>query len=209
MESKPTEKAITESLRLMVYHRYFRSSGFYRFLLKAFLKLFVAVFFVVLALVLIQKFIVTDLKDLFFVLTDRVPDYIIWTVFSLSESFLGLIPPDLFIVWGKQTSYPMLTVTILALVSYAGGFVSYGIGVLLMKHKGVSTYVHKKHEKVAMFLRRWGGFFILIAAMLPVPYSMATMMSGMVGYRLDRLAIFGLARIVRFYLYAVVILGIM
>ncbi len=209
MSTKPHDKAISDTLRLMVYHRYFRSSGFYKFLFKAILKLLVAVLIIVFAFVLIQRFIVTDLKDLFFILTDRVPDYLIWIIFAVSESFLGLIPPDLFIVWGQQTTYPMLTVTLLSIVSYAGGFVSYGIGKLIMKHKGVSNYVHRKYEKVAHFLRRWGGFFILIAAMFPIPYSMATMMSGMVGYRIERLAVFGLARIVRFFLYAVVILGIM
>lgn len=207
MKTNPPVK--TDSpLRFTVYHRYFRSSGFYRFLLSALLKLAATVIVIVLIFIAIQHFIVTDLKELFFTFTDKVPDIVIWIVFTISESLLGLIPPDLFIVWGMNSELPLITVTILSLISYIGGFISYFIGKAIMNHPRLKTYLHKKYENTANFLKRWGGFFILIAAMLPVPYSMATMLSGMVDYRLDRLALFGIARIVRFFLYAAIIMGV-
>ncbi len=206
MRTKQSDKDLFRILRVLAYHRYFKSSGFYKFLFKSITKLLVIFLILVAVFTLVQRYIVTDVKDLFFVFIDKIPNYIIWIVFSLSESFLGLIPPDLFIIWGQQYQFPLLIVTILSLISYAGGFVSYGIGILLMRNSKISTFIHRRYEKTIYFLKRWGGFFILVAAMLPIPYSVATLISGMVGYRLDRLAFFGLARILRFYLYAIVIM---
>ncbi|HPW67400.1 MAG TPA: hypothetical protein PLY32_05565 [Salinivirgaceae bacterium] len=208
MLTKPKDKDFFKMLRVTTYHRYFKGTGFYKFLFKAIAKLFLIVLIIVVLLLIAQRVIATDVKELFFAFTDKVPNHAIWIIFAISESFLGLIPPDLFIIWGQQYQYPMLIVTVLGLISYAGGLLSYGIGVLLMRNHKISAYIHQKHEKKALFLKRWGGFFIVIAALFPIPYSVATLVAGMVGYRFDRLALFGLARIARFYLYAVVIFGL-
>ena len=208
MKQNPPEKVAPPLIRFTVYHRYFRSSGFYRFLLSSLFKLAVIVGLIVLLFIGIQQFIVTDLKQLFFTHTDKVPDTIIWLIFALSESLLGLIPPDLFIVWGMNSKFPLLTVAILSVISYLGGFISYFIGRAIMYHPRLKTFLNRKYEKLANFLKRWGGFFILIAAIFPVPYSMATMLAGMVDYKIERLALFGIARIVRFFLYAAIIMGV-
>jgi len=208
MKQNPPERIETPLIRFTVYHRYFRSSGFYRFLVRSLFKLAIIVGLIILLFIGIQQFIVTDLKQLFFTLTDKVPDTIIWLIFTLSESLLGLIPPDLFIVWGMKSKFPLLTVAILSVISYLGGFISYFIGRAIMYHPRLKTFLNRKYEKLANFLKRWGGFFILIAAMFPVPYSMATMLSGMVNYKIERLALFGIARIVRFFLYAAIIMGV-
>lgn len=208
MQTKQSNKELFKMFRITAYHRYFKGTGFYKFLFKAIAKLLLIVLVILALLLLAQKYIVADVKELFFAFTDKVPNYTIWTVFAISETFLGLIPPDLFIIWGQQYKYPLLIITALGLISYAGGLLSYGIGVLLVRNRKICTHVHKKHERTALFLKRWGGFFIVIAALFPVPYSLATLVAGMVGYRFDRLALFGLARIARFYLYAVVIFGL-
>jgi len=48
-------------------------------------------------------------------------------VFFISESILGLVPPEIFIAWAKKTAEPILNLFILALLSYAGGLVSYSL----------------------------------------------------------------------------------
>lgn len=208
MQTNQSNKELFKMLRITAYHRYFKGTGFYKFLFKAIAKLLLIVLLIVALLFFAQKYIVADVKEIFFAFTDKVPNHAIWVIFAISETFLGLIPPDLFIIWGQQYQYPMLIVTILGLISYAGGLLSYGIGVLLVRNRKISTYVHKKHERTALFLKRWGGFFIVMAALFPIPYSLATLVAGMVGYRFDRLALFGLARIARFFLYAAIIFGI-
>lgn len=193
----------------MAYHRYFKSSGFYFFLGKIILKLLAIVAGIIAIYQLLQSFVHINIKEHFFLLTEKLHPAIVWTTFAVSETFLGLIPPDLFIAWGHQTQYPWLTTTFLALISYAGGIIAYGIGYFLSKNKAVKNYFENKHQKLTIFLRRWGGFFILLAALFPLPFSVATLIAGMVGYPLRGVIVFGLARIARFYLYAAVILGLL
>lgn len=190
------------------YHRYFRSSGFYRFVLGAVAKLAVIIAVIAAVYIAVVEFTTLDLKALFFAFADRLHPATVWAVFALSESTLGLIPPDLFILWGFTFPRPLITLAALSVVSYLGGGGAYGIGKLLVRIPRVNNFMHTRHKPTTDFLRRWGGFFILIAATLPIPYSTVTMISGMTGYPLSRLMVFGLARIFRFFLYAAVIMGV-
>ncbi|HON18690.1 MAG TPA: hypothetical protein PK990_05920 [Salinivirgaceae bacterium] len=197
------------SLRLMVYHRYFKSSGFYLFLFKNLMKLSGILLALILIYQTITNLIHIDIEEYFFSITNDLNHGLVWGIFAVSETLLGLIPPDLFIAWGKMSSYPWLTVTLLAFVSYGGGIAAYFIGHFLSLKPKIKNYFEIKHQKVSNFLRRWGGFFIVMAALFPIPYSTATLISGMVGYPFRHMLFFGLARILRFYVYAAVIFGLL
>lgn len=204
MSLKKTRQKNNTAKHIKVYHRYFNGSGFYKFVFNLILKLFLIIAAIV-GVFFLLKLLNIDIKTLFIDFVTNVPDYLVWLVFFVSESFLGLIPPDLFIVWGEKFKNPFLITTFLALLSYIGGFVSYCIGAVLMRNKKINHYIRGRYENIIVFLQRWGGFFVLIAALLPFPYSIATLLSGMVKYRIGRLALFGLARLARFYIYAAVL----
>ena len=189
---------------IKTYHRYFRKSNFYKFILKVVLTLLAIVAAIVLVVLTFRYFNI-DLVDYFYAFANNVPDYMVWIVFFISECTLGLIPPDLFMIWGTKFEHTFLIISILASLSYIGGLIGYFVGTQIMKSKRISSYMQTKYKKIVEFLKRWGGFFVFIAALFPLPFAVAAMMAGMVRYGFTKVMLFGLARFGRFYLYALVI----
>ena len=132
----------------------------------------------------------------------------ILAVFFTSESFLGLIPPEIFIAWSSKMPNPILYLSLLALLSYLGGIVSYFIGKSIAKTPVVFNYMEVKMKKHLVNIRKWGGFLIVVGALLPIPFSMTSIAAGVINYQFKNYLLFGLLRFVRFYLYAVVIFHI-
>ena len=134
-----------------------------------------------------------------------VSNEIVLSVFFVSETILGLIPPDLFIVWAKQFAHPYAIVLLLATLSYTAGLVAYYMGFKLGAIEKVSAIINVKFAAQFKMLRSWGGLIIVIAALLPLPYSTMCLGAGMLKYSLKALLILGLFRFVRFFAYAAVL----
>ncbi len=130
---------------------------------------------------------------------------LVLTFFFVSETLLGLIPPDLFIVWAKQFASPYAVVTVLAVLSYLAGLLAYYLGVRLVAIKKMKEFIHVKFEKQFAMLRSWGGLIIVIAALLPLPFSTMCLGAGMLKFSFRTLAILGVFRIARFFVYAAVL----
>lgn len=126
-------------------------------------------------------------------------------MFFLSEIFLGLLPPEIFIAWTKKTSEPIFNLTLLALFSYTGGIISYFLGKAILKIERVKNYLETKMTKHLKNTKKWGGFLIVVGALLPIPFSITCLAAGMIKYPLKGVALFGLLRFVRFAIYAVAI----
>lgn len=134
-----------------------------------------------------------------------VSNEIILGVFFISETILGLIPPDLFIVWAKQFNHPYAMVLLLAVLSYLAGFLSYYLGVKLGGIKKISELINVKFADEFKMLRSWGGFIIVVAALFPLPYGTMCLGAGMLRYSIKALVLLGLFRILRFFAYAAVL----
>jgi membrane protein DedA with SNARE-associated domain len=57
-------------------------------------------------------------------------------------------------------------------------------------------------------LRKWGGFFVFVGAMLPVPHSVISLASGLIKYNFKSYLLWALFRFARFAMYAAVIFQI-
>ena len=71
------------------------------------------------------------------------------------------------------------------------------------------SYVEAKMEKYLKMIRKWGGFLIVVGALLPIPFSITSITAGLIQYKFRNFLLFGLLRFVRFYLYAVVIFNVL
>jgi len=127
------------------------------------------------------------------------------TLFFVSESFLGLIPPEIFIAWSKKTTEPILNLIFIAILSYIGGIISFFVGKAALRIKVIKNYLEIKMEKQLKNTSKWGGFLIVVGALLPVPFSITCMASGMIKYPIKGVLVFGLLRFVRFAIYGVAI----
>jgi hypothetical protein len=108
---------------LSAYHNYYKRTGLYRFLGKTLIKLFLILISIVTTLYFIEKYII-DFDTIFRYLFEEVNRVLVFIIFFISETLLGLIPPDLFTAWAKQCPNPYLGVAILSVLSYLGGVFS-------------------------------------------------------------------------------------
>jgi membrane protein YqaA with SNARE-associated domain len=182
-------------------HQYYRYTGFYTFIGNSLKKSAIPVILIIFGLYLVNEFVFTIDDGLEF-LTQTFSRTGVLIVFFISETLLGLIPPEIFIGWSKKTATPILNLSILATLSYAGGILSYFIGKTIQKITTVKNYLEVKMAKHLKNTGKWGGFLILIGALLPVPFSITCVAAGMIKYPLKGVVLFGLFRFVRFALYA-------
>ncbi|MCK9209133.1 MAG: hypothetical protein M0P66_18630, partial [Salinivirgaceae bacterium] len=105
-------------------HRYYLRTGFYTFLLKNTIKVVAALLAIVVVFLVLEKWII-DLDTIFDSVFQQIKDWVVFLIFTLSESIFGLIPPDFFIIWARKFNDPWLIISLLAIISYIGGVISY------------------------------------------------------------------------------------
>jgi len=196
----------TWSQKLDIYHRYNKKIGVYSFL-KSNYKKILLVFAVFLAIIVVVNYFY-DLETAAEFIVNNYTTDIIFLVFYLSESILGLIPPDIFILWVKGFEDPYLMLGILGVISYLGGLTAYGIGHRLERVPKIREYLEEKYSVHINKIKKWGGIFIIIAALLPLPYATVLLLAGMLKYPFSRVLYLGIARIARFFIHGVVLFGV-
>ncbi len=149
----------------------------------------------------INKYVI-NLSEVVTWMDARVPQWVIIGILFISESFVGLLPPDAFIAWAKAFNHPYLMVLILAFASYMGGVVSWVTGTQLHRLARVKNYVDVKFAEQFLTFKKYGGMVIFISALTPLPFSPISVVAGVVGYPLKSYLLVALARYIRFFLYA-------
>ncbi|WP_167341824.1 YqaA family protein [Nonlabens sp. SY33080] len=188
-------------------HRYYKITGFYEFVIDSIKKSMPPVIAIVIILLLVH-FFVMEIPVALKYAVENLPDYGVLAFFYASETILGLVPPELFIAWAGETSSPVLNLFLLALFSYLGGMTSYFIGRRALKIPSVHQYLEVKMAKQLLMARKWGGILIGVGALLPLPFSMASLVAGMLKYPFKNWILIGLLRFLRFALYGAAIFSI-
>lgn len=189
--------------KLDIWHRWNRHTGLYSFMGKIIVKLLIIIALIVGAVLVLNHY---------FNLSKIIEDYIfshdtpgVLTLFLISESFLGWIPPDLFIMWSDKFNSPFVWLTILGTISYVGGINAYFIGKIALKFPKFRAWLENRNAEFFVRIQKWGGIIIIIAALFPLPFATTTLAAGMVKYPLKQTMLYGLTRYIRFYLYGVLI----
>lgn len=190
--------------RWRLLHQYYSYTGFYSFLGRSLLKATPPIIIFVAAL-LVVHFFVMDINRMLDYVTANFPDYAVFTVFFASESILGLIPPEIFIAWSGQSVSPWFYLSILAILSYAGGVLSYFFGRGVASIPSVFVYLEVKMAKHIKNMRKWGGLLIIVGALLPLPFAISSMAAGIIKFPFGNYLLFGLLRLVRFAFYGAMI----
>lgn len=190
--------------RLSLINRYFKITQFYSFIKStAFKGAIVAIIFILL-LLFVDSFIV-DIGSLLTNLVETCSPLVILSVFLLSESLLGLLPPEIFIAWASKSSNSYLNLFLLSSISYIGGIISYFIGNRLFLIPFVKDHIELKIAKHIINLRKWGGIFVFLGAVSPIPHSIVSMACGLIKYNFKYYLLWSLFRFIRFLVYALVI----
>jgi len=205
MSTDPKKKQKKSRLKLL--HQYYSYTGFYSFVKSSLGKVIVPLIIIAVALWAVHTYVI-DFSELFTTITTKYNPVTILAVFFASESLLGLVPPEIFIAWSAKTEYPIFFLSMLAILSYLGGIISYFIGRTIAAIPSVNRYFNVKMAKHIKMIRRWGGFLIIVGALFPIPFAITSIAAGVIHYKFTHYLLFGLLRFVRFYAYALVIFNV-
>ncbi len=190
--------------RLLLLNRYYKITQFYSFIKSTLYKGGSVMAIFVLILLGVDFF----LLDINLLLNNFVENYsaqIVFPFFLLSETILGLVPPEIFIAWASKAANPWVFLFLLATMSYVGGVVAYLLGNRLSLIPSVKNYIENKVAKHIENLRKWGGVFVVLGAVTPLPHSMVSLASGLIKYNFKQYLLWALFRYVRFAIYAAII----
>ncbi|EAR13193.1 hypothetical protein PI23P_01827 [Polaribacter irgensii 23-P] len=201
MEKKKKNRKKRTEFIIKRLHNYYGRTGFYMFVWESVKKAFFPTIFAVIALFVFNKY-VYDVNKGLETITETFSRLGILITFFISETILGLVPPEIFIAWTKKTTSPILNLALLATLSYCGGLLSYFIGKITLKIKSVKNYLEVKMADNLKNTKKWGGFLIIAGALLPLPFSIACLAAGMIKYPFKNVVLFGLFRFLRFTIYA-------
>ena len=200
---KNPSKDKSSKSRLQLLHQYYSYTGFYSFVWNAIKKAIPVIALVILAIVIVNEFF--NINEGLVYLTENLPPLGVLAFFFASETILGLVPPEIFIAWAGKMDYPWLFLGLLAVLSYVGGLITYTIGVNITKLPKVHNYMALKLEKQLKQSRKWGGFLIVVGALLPLPFSISCLTAGLINFPFKRVVLYGSLRLLRFLLYGLVI----
>ena len=201
MEKKKRKRKKRTAFIIKRLHNYYGRTGFYMFVWESLKKAFFPIILAVIALFIFNKY-VYDINKGLETITETFSNLGILITFFISETILGLIPPEIFIAWTKKTASPVFNLALLATLSYCGGLLSYFIGKMTLKIKSVKIYLEVKMAENLKNTKKWGGFLIIAGALLPLPFSIACLAAGMIKYPFKNVVLFGLFRFLRFTIYA-------
>ncbi|MBK8806601.1 MAG: VTT domain-containing protein [Bacteroidales bacterium] len=119
-----------------------------------------------------------------------------------------MVPPEIFIAWASKSGAPWLYLFALASMSYLGGVIAYFLGNRLFLIPAIKNHIENKISLHIVNLRKWGGLFVFIGAMLPLPHSIVSLACGLIKYNFKNYLLWALFRYVRFVIYAFVIFQI-
>lgn len=193
--------------RLTLLNRYYRITKFYSFLKDTAIKGGIVIVIFV-GLLLALEYFFLDFNSLLNKLVASYSAPVIFSFFLLSETVLGLVPPEIFIAWGAKSASPWLILFTLATISYIGGIIAYFIGNRLFLIPAVKNHIEHKIAGHITNLRKWGGLFVFIGAMLPLPHSIVSLACGLIKYDFKQYLLWALFRYLRFVIYALVIFQI-
>ena len=194
--------------RWSLAHRYYKITRFYSFLKNTAYQAFFMIVIFVLLLMAVNYFI-TDINLLLNNIFEAYSPKIIVLSFLISESILGLIPPDIFILWSSKSDSPILFLFALASASYLGGIVSYFIGMRISLMPAVRKHIERKIKQHIINLRKWGGVFIVLGAISPIPHSIVSIGAGLINYKFKYYLLWSLFRYLRFVVYFLIILQVL
>ncbi len=154
------------------------------------------------AFLLAKKFIPADMAEVLESLRDQ--KLLVYSIFLGSEIILGLIPPELFMIWGLGSglAYFIQVVLILAILSYIGGTIAFYLGrALYNSHWMDKIKKFESFQEYSNYYQRFGGILIFISAVTPLPFALFSFISGSLDYTFKRYITYAAFRFIRFAFY--------
>tara|TARA_B100000900_G_C20366093_1_gene628398 strand:- start:60 stop:638 length:579 start_codon:yes stop_codon:yes gene_type:complete len=145
-----------------------------------------------------------DLSGLKEQISFDLPSTFVFLLFFMSEVVLGIIPPELFMIWAitsKPLSLYFIYVISFSVISYIAGFVAFLFGKYLHKtwlYEFMRKNIIGKYERK---INAYGWLVIVVAAITPLPFSATCAVIGAIGFNRNKYLFYSMARFIRYAIY--------
>lgn len=182
--------------------------GRLQFFLRNFWKGLAWLAAIIVAYILFDRYLEVDYQEWIQPLYDQ--PLIVYIVFLVSEIVIGIIPPEIFMIWSSkghvdETHFYILSILLLSSISYSAGLIGYWIGSWFHRTSLYKRIEAKFFGKYVRFLRRFGSFIVFVAALTPLPFSGICMLVGAAQLNFKKFVLVALFRFVRFAAYGYII----
>jgi len=186
-----------------------RQKGYFKYMGRSLVIIILVYVLLVLIVFLMGKYLV-DFNAFFIGIIERLSDRFVILLFFASESFTGMVPVDLFVIWTQKFENPLPWLALLGALSYAGGVISYGIGRWISSRPRIKAFTERRLRGYIAFVQRWGGAFIIIAALFPfTPFSLVVIAITLLHYPFRSFLFFAIARLFRFVLQGIILFDLL
>lgn len=178
---------------------------FYNYFSQNLIKGFVYLIVLIGLLILFKSYFKTQYNTIEHWVSD---DYLLMLViFLISEVLVGILPPELFMIWSIDDPGQTYTIIIIvmALLSIGAGWINFGIGKVISSKAFFDRFFNKRLKKYQERYDAYGAGFIIVAALTPLPYSLISLVTGSMDYPIRKYLIYSSFRILRFVVYGIVI----
>jgi hypothetical protein len=133
-----------------------------------------------------------------------LPSTFVFLLFFMSEIILGIIPPELFMIWAitsKPLSSYFIYVISFSFISYIAGFTAFLFGKYLHKtwlYEFMRKNIIGKYERK---INAYGWLVIVVAAITPLPFSATCAVIGAIGFDRNKYLFYSMARFIRYAIY--------
>lgn len=186
-----------------------KHKGFFRYVGRSVLWIVLIYVLLVIVVFLIGRYLV-DFNAFFRGVINHLSDRFVILLFFISESFTGMVPVDLFVVWTQKFDSPLRYLALLGILSYTGGVISYQIGRWISRMPKVKRYTERRMAGYIDFVQKWGGAFIIIAALFPfTPFSLVVIAVSLLKFPFKQFLLYALVRLFRFLLQGIIFFNLL
>jgi membrane protein YqaA with SNARE-associated domain len=180
---------------------------FYNYFSQNLIKGFVYLLVLIGLIILFKSFFRTQYDALEHQVSDNY--MLMLVIFLVSEIVVGIIPPELFMIWSIDDpgyAYTIIVI-IMALFSILAGWINFRVGKVIST-KEFFLNLFQKRFKLKKYQKRYeqyGGGLIIVAALTPLPFALISLLTGTLAYPQRKYLIFASFRIIRFVVYGILI----
>lgn len=133
--------------------------------------------------------------------------WLMFLIFLISELLVGILPPELFMLWTKDDPAILYEWVIVAMcvISLMAGWINFYFGHLISEMRFFKGLFGRRLRKYRKRYDQYGGGIILVAAITPLPFALISLIAGSLSYPSKKYLIYSSFRILRFVVYGLII----
>lgn len=130
-------------------------------------------------------------------------------IFLISELFVGLIPPELFMVWtlDDPLHYYILSILVMTVVSIFAGWLNYRFGRFIANREFFLNLLNRRLrlKKYQKRFEQYGSGIIIVSAVTPLPFALISLLTGTLSFPQKKYLFLSSFRVLRFIAYGIAI----